>query len=201
LQIRRDVPDPRRRSVIDLARRCDWHKQHSEQVARLGVKLFDDLKALHGLGPVERELIEYGSMLHDIGWHIAHDRHHKHSEYLILHGALKNFSKEEIRIIAGIARYHRKVLPTKTHPRLAKLTSRGRRIVCVGAALLRIADGLDRSHASVIQNLDCRADGKQVTVSVTARADPELEIWAARRKRTMFEKVFERSLEIVLKKS
>ena len=96
LQIRRQVPDPRRRSVLDLARRCDWHQAHSEHVARLCLELFDQLRPLHGLGTEDRELIEYGALLHDIGWHIAREGHHKHSQYLILNGDLKNFADEEV---------------------------------------------------------------------------------------------------------
>ena len=74
LAIRRDVPDPRRRSVIDLGRRCDWHQTHSEHVAGLCMQLFDQLKPLHGLTDKQRELIEYGALLHDIGWHIAREK-------------------------------------------------------------------------------------------------------------------------------
>src|ERR1019366_1391535 len=84
LSIRREVPDPRRRSVLDLARRCAWHQSHSEHVAKLCVELFDQLQPLHKLAAQDREVIEYGALLHDIGWHIARERHHKHSMYLIL---------------------------------------------------------------------------------------------------------------------
>ncbi|MEO6435365.1 MAG: Ppx/GppA phosphatase family protein, partial [Tepidisphaeraceae bacterium] len=100
LAIRQQVPDPRMRSVIALARRCTWHKSHSEQVARLTLRLFDDTRALHGFGTPERELIEYGALLHDIGWHIGRTGHHKHSAYLIRNGDLKNFTPLEIEIIA-----------------------------------------------------------------------------------------------------
>src|SRR4029079_16599390 len=83
LTIRREAPDPRRRSVLDLARKCAWHKTHSEHVAKLCLELFDELRSIHGLGAIERELIEYGALLHDIGWHIGSKGHHKHSMYLI----------------------------------------------------------------------------------------------------------------------
>ncbi|MGH7215390.1 MAG: HD domain-containing protein, partial [Tepidisphaeraceae bacterium] len=187
LQIRREVPDPRRRSVIDLARRCNWHKTHSEHVARLCLRLFDELKPLHKLGAIERELIEYGAMLHDIGWHIARPKHHRHSQYLILHGDLKNFTDEEIQVIANIARYHRKAPPKRSHEGYRTLPPHARRVVKVGAALLRLADGLDRSQSQVIQDLRCRVNGKGVKCSLAARSDAELELWGARRKRALFE--------------
>lgn len=199
LAIRREVPDPRRRSVIDLARRCHWHRTHSEQVARLCMRLFDDLRPLHGLGAAERELIEYAALLHDIGWHIGGSGHHKHSMYLILNGNLhKNFTPDEVRIIASVARYHRKSLPTRTHAEYTSLPRRARRVVDVGASLLRMADGLDRSHGSVVQDLKCRAarrDRKNVRCIVSVRSDAELELWAARLKMDLFAKVFGKQIK------
>jgi exopolyphosphatase/guanosine-5'-triphosphate,3'-diphosphate pyrophosphatase len=200
LAIRREIPDPRRRSVLDLARRCDWHQTHSEHVAMLTLKLFDELRSLHGLGATERELIEYGAMLHDIGWHIGRTDHHKHSMYLISNGDLKEFSPEEINIIANIARYHRKSPPKKKHGPYAELSNHGKRTVNVGAALLRIADGLDRSHASVIQSLSCKIGEHKLKCKLLAKSDAEFEIWGARRKMEMFNDVFGREMSMELAK-
>jgi exopolyphosphatase/guanosine-5'-triphosphate,3'-diphosphate pyrophosphatase len=198
LAIRQQVPDPRMRSVLALARRCAWHKSHSEQVARLCVRLFDDLKSIHGLGTPERELIEYGALLHDIGWHIGRTGHHKHSMYLIRHGDLKNFTPEEIEIIANIARYHRKAMPKRKHAGYASLSPRARRVVEVGASLLRLADGLDRSHASVVRDVRCRLGSSKIKCAVAARHDAQLELWGASRKRDFFEAVFRREIEFEL---
>ena len=194
LSIRREVPDPRRRSVLDLARRCDWNQTHSEQVARIATGLFDQLKTLHGLPTSARELIEYGSMLHDIGMHISRDKHHKHGMYLIVHGALKGFTDNEIQVIAHIVRYHRKSKPKTNHESFAALSSKDKKIVRVGAALLRISDGLDRSHCSVVSNIWCNVHSKKVDITIRARGDAELEIWGARRKMDLFAEVFGRSI-------
>lgn len=196
LAIRRDVPDPRRRSVLDLARRCDWHQQHGQQVGQLAIRLFDELQPLHGFGAIERELIEYAALLHDIGHHIAKDRHHRHSEYLILNGALRNFTDEEVRTIALIARYHRKSMPRKRHRLYQSLPSRARRVVQVGAVIVRIADGLDATHSAVVRDVSCHVNGQGVTCAVTPRADAELEIWSAQRKHEAFERVFERPIHV-----
>lgn len=198
LAIRREVPDPRRRSVIDLARRCDWHKTHSEHVAMLCLKLFDELRGVHGLGDAERELIEYAALLHDIGWHIAGKGHHKHAMYLITNGDLKNFDEEEVAVIANIARYHRKSPPTTRHEAYNRLAPDARQVVDVGAALLRLADGLDRSHASVITGARCEIGRKKIQCTLSARSDAELEIWGARRKMDLFQTVFGRDIRFSL---
>ncbi len=200
LAIRGEVPDPRRRSVIDLARRCDWHKTHSEQVASLAMRLFDELRPVHGLGALDRELIEYAALLHDIGWHIGRKGHHKHSMYLILHGDLKPFTEEEVRIMANVARYHRKSPPKRSHENYAGLPPRARRIVDVGASLLRLADGLDRSHSQVILGLRCRVDDAQVKCTLAAKSDAELEVWGAQRKRDCFARTFKREIIFSLEK-
>jgi exopolyphosphatase/guanosine-5'-triphosphate,3'-diphosphate pyrophosphatase len=145
-------------------------------------------------------LIEYGALLHDIGWHIGRQSHHKHSMYLILNGDLKGFTGEEVSVIAHIARYHRRKSPTREHDSYDRLTPRARKIVDVGAALLRLADGLDRSHSSVIQGLRCKVEDGTVKCILSAKSDAELEVWGARRKMKWFKKVFKADLEFELGK-
>jgi exopolyphosphatase/guanosine-5'-triphosphate,3'-diphosphate pyrophosphatase len=196
LELRRELPDPRRRAIYTLGHRCHWHREHGEQVARLCVNLFHQLRALHGLGPAERELIEYGALLHDIGAMIGRTDHHKHSAYLILNGALDPFSEQEVHTIACVARYHRKAFPSKRHLIYAGLPKRLRRTVKVGAALLRIADGLDRTNCSVVTDLKCRAKQDQVEILIDGRGDAELEIWSALSRRRLFERVFNSTLSV-----
>ena len=199
LQIRREVPDPRRRSVHDLGRRCHWNRDHTEQVARLSLQLFDQLRQLHRLGRAERELLEYAALLHDIGAMIGARAHHKHSLYLILNGGLAGFSKEEIRIIANIARYHRKARPRRGHSEYASLRKPARRIVRIGAALLRVCDGLDRTNCSVIKGLRSHVTGRRVEVTLDNRGDAELEVWTARARGDLFRRVFKRSISFQCK--
>ncbi len=196
LAVRRQIPDPRRRSVLQLAKRCNWEQTHCEHVTALCLQFFDQLTTLHGLGRRERELVEFAALLHDIGWHIAGKKHHQHSMYLILHGDLKGFSEEEIRIIANIARYHRKSLPASDHEEYQALSTKARKPVRVGASLLRIADGLDRSHNCVVAGVRCRAANGEVRVFLDTRGDPALEIWGAKRKKDLFEEVFDRRLTL-----
>jgi exopolyphosphatase/guanosine-5'-triphosphate,3'-diphosphate pyrophosphatase len=196
LEIRREAPNPRRRAVLDLGRRCHWQREHGEQVARLCLQLFDQCKSAHRLGRAQRELIEYGALLHDIGAMIGRPGHHKHSMYLILHGDLGAFSAGEVRIIANIARYHRKTSPKKSHPEYARLGRRGRHTVKIGAALLRIADGLDRTNCCVVEDLTCRLRRGRVEVIVSSHGDAELEIWSARARARLFERMFGRNVSI-----
>ena len=194
LEVRREVPDPRRRAIFDLGRRCHWQRDHAQQVARLCLRLFDQLRPLHGLGREDRELIEYGALLHDIGFLIGQARHHKHSHYLILNGGLSPFKKDEVLTIADIARYHRRSPPSTKDNYFRALPKRLRRTVEVGAALLRIADGLDRTSCGAVSDVLCRIRPDRVEVLAETRGDAELELWSARSRGKLFEKVFDRKV-------
>ncbi|MEX2273010.1 MAG: Ppx/GppA phosphatase family protein [Vicinamibacterales bacterium] len=175
------IPDVRRRSVIELAERCNYSADHARQVAHVATTLFDQTRSLHGLGDREREWLELAALLHDIGVHISYEDHHRHSEYLIRNGGLRGFEAQEIDVIALIARYHRLVTPKKTHAEFAKLKSSSRRVVKALGAFLRLAEGLDRSHAQVVRNLDVHGRKSHLSVRLTTAGDAELELWAASR--------------------
>ena len=101
-------PDIRRRSIVELAERCNYWPEHATQVARLAISIFEETRAVHGLTDREREWLEYAALLHDIGMHISYEGHHKHSYYLIKNGDLRGFEPEEVDTIALVARYHRR---------------------------------------------------------------------------------------------
>jgi len=185
------IPDPRRRSVVHLGRRLNFEEGHGQQVARLALALFDQTVERHGLGQREREWLEFAALLHDVGNHIAHSRHQRHSYYLIVHGELLGFDPKEILLIAALARYHRKAGPKDEDEELQALPNGMRAAVAPLAALLRVADALDRSHFSVVREVAVGGRGKDMIITVrTAGGDAELELWAARRKGDLLEQVF-----------
>lgn len=193
-----ELADPRRRSAYFLARRLGALDPHARQAAGLALKLFDALSPVHGLEPGDRELLEYAALLHDAGYWISADKHHKHAYYLITEGPLENFSREEVEIIALAARYHRGTLPKKRHQDWARLPKKDRRRVAGLAALLRIADGLDRGHAGLVKDLRAAVDEKAVTIHLTADGDPHLELYAAERRADLFRETFGREVEFRL---
>src|SRR5687768_8592760 len=143
-------PDVRRRSIVELGERCGYWSEHAQQVARLALAIFDQTRGVHQLGDREREWLEYGGLLHDIGVHISYERHHRHSYYLIKNGDLRGFDPGEIEVIALIARYHRQATPKKSHEGYGDLSGPLRRTVRTLSAIVRLAEGLDRSHAQAI---------------------------------------------------
>ena len=196
LQLVADFPDPRRRSVFELLRKCDWHEQHSTHVTKIALKLFDELQKELNLPDSDRELLEYAGYMHDIGYYISHRKHHKHALYLIRNADLKGFKEDEIDLMANVARYHRRSTPKKRHKRFRKLDKHLKRRVKKLAGILRVADGLDRSHFQNVKKVEINNDDEELTLFITTESDPELEIWGAMRKSHLFEQVTGKTLTI-----
>ena len=184
-------------SVLRLARACNWDEGHSRQVTRLALSLFDQTLPLHGLGPPARELLEHASLLHDIGEHVATESHHKRTAYLIQHGRLRGFAPEEVVEVAAVARFHRGGAPKPGHDALTGVGRERKDDIARLAALLRVADGLDRGRTAAVDGIDVALGGPQVRVQVRSERDVDVDLWGARRKRELFERLFERRLEIV----
>lgn len=201
LNLDADYPDPRRRSVFELLRKCDWHEAHSRHVTTTALRIFDILQEELGLKDMDRELLEYASLMHDIGYHISQKKHHKHALYLIRHADLRGFREEEIEVMANVARYHRKSTPKKRHKHFRKLDRPLREKIKKLSGILRIADGMDRSHYQNVRDLDIEIEENAIHIHLTTLADPQLEIWGAMRKRTLFEEVTGRKLNITSSKS
>lgn len=174
-------PDVRRRSVVQLAERCGYSAEHAEQVARLATSLFDQTRGMHGLGDREREWLEYAALMHDLGVHISYEKHHRHSYYLVKNGDLRGFDPTEMEIMALVARYHRRATPKKSHDGYGALPGPIRRTVGVLSAIVRLAEGLDRSHAQPLASVRVVDRGDDLLVELHASGDAELEVWAAGR--------------------
>jgi len=186
----------RRASVLSLARRCNVGELHSRHVMRLANELFDQTRELHGLDDTDRELLEYAALLHQVGHHVSSDGHPKHAAYIIRHGALRGFSPEEVRILAGIARWQRRGSPEPDDEIVGPLDQtdfeRMRKLV----ALLRIADGLDRGRRQDVAHIDVSVGPDLVLIRlIHETGHVELDLWGARRKRALFEKLFDRVVE------
>jgi len=193
-----EFPDLRRRSVMELARRCHFREDHGTHVARLALSLFHQTRRLHKLTEADAELLEYAALLHDIGFYISPHRHHRHTEYLIKSHAMTGFSKSEVQTIALTARHHRKAEPRYGEGAAKSLSKHDARRVRYLAAILRVADALDRTHARLVRAVRCTISARTVEIRVDADGDPELELWAARRKGDLFEALAERKLRFAV---
>ncbi|MGA3289312.1 MAG: YfcE family phosphodiesterase [Candidatus Bathyarchaeia archaeon] len=174
--------------------------EHYTQVARLALEFFDGLTEVHQLGERERCWLECAAILHDVGMSKDRGGHHKESAKLILNDTQLPFTSQERRIVASIARYHRNGLPKQKHYNLATLNRVTVHKVKILASLLRIADGLDYTHQSIVKSLNIKVDTKRIIAECLCETVSTLEEQTFYKKKDLFEKVFARKMVLLWKR-
>ena len=177
--------------LIDSA----WAFAHVQQVTRLALQLFDRTRELHSLAPEAQPLLQAAALGHDIGYPHDPDRHHKQS-YRRLRKALRPLAGDDLAtLVACTARYHRRALPKSKHGGFRRLGPEEQGVVERLAALLRIADGLDRAHLQRVREVRSEVRPELWRV-IAIGAGPE-ELWGTQRKANLAQRVFGRAVEIV----
>jgi exopolyphosphatase / guanosine-5'-triphosphate,3'-diphosphate pyrophosphatase len=173
-----------RREILAVVQRLEEEPEHVLHVSSLALQLFDELLDWHHFGDRERLLLEAAAALHDIGWGVARDGagHHKHSARLIREQTWKHLTGEDVNLIAQIARYHRKSPPKSKHGDFAALTKDQKRTVRTLAALLRVADGLDRRHLQLVREVRVRVRESAVVFKLEAPRPVSVEKAAGEKK-------------------
>jgi exopolyphosphatase/guanosine-5'-triphosphate,3'-diphosphate pyrophosphatase len=177
-------------SVREFARKCRSNERHCRQVADVATGIFDALQEPFEIPAGGRDILEAGALLHDVGYLINHARHHKHAYHLIMHGDLRGFSPGEVELIANVARYHRRAFPKKSHSAFRRLDRADRRLVRQLSGILRVADGLDRTHGQSVTGVRADVTDARVRLHVAASEDPVVDVADAYRKSRLFEKAF-----------
>ncbi len=186
----------RSEAVAALGRRFAYDEPHAVQVARLALALFDQLPRVHRLSAGARGLLEAAALLHDIGHAVSPNRHHKHTFYLVSNADIPGFSDQERRLVALVARYHRRSAPDRHRPDLEDLSPGDLRLVRRLVAILRIADALDRSHHQPVAAIRAVELDGRVRVHARARGPLDLELWDVAREARLFKSVFGRRLDV-----
>lgn len=186
--------------VVSLLRQWERRPRHAFHVAGLALQLFDELAPLHGLGERERVLLEAAACLHDIGGgsDASGREHHHESARLIRAHPWQSLSPAEVELVAEIARYHRKELPQADHAEFAGLSPADQELVRTLAALVRVADGLDRSHERLIGQARAEIGPDRVTLRLRGSPRGGRELDAAAKKADLAQQVFRRQCLFVL---
>jgi exopolyphosphatase/guanosine-5'-triphosphate,3'-diphosphate pyrophosphatase len=177
-------------ACLRLGRRYHFDEAHGVLVGRLGVKLFDELALHHRLGPRDRILLHAAALLHDVGDYVRYEGHHKHSYYLIACSDLLGMTPAERAIVANVARYHRKSAPQLDHDNFRALPREDRGKVKSMAAILRLADALDREHLGKVTDVSARVEGEVLLLDVQGAGDRALEEWTVLAKAGMLKDAF-----------
>ncbi|HXN75521.1 MAG TPA: Ppx/GppA phosphatase family protein [Gemmatimonadaceae bacterium] len=195
-----DPGEARERSVRELAERTHYEEPHSKHVQKLSLQLFDAIGQRLGCIPDDRKLLSDAALLHDIGYHISYDKHNKHSYHLIEHAELLGMTPIEQIVVANVARYHRGAEPRKKHRNYGGLERPVRQTIKNLSAILRVADGFDRGHASAVAELRVRWVERALRITAVPTRNVynlRLDLWGASRKSNLLSEVAGVPVEIV----
>ena len=183
-------------SARALGKKFKYDRRHGQHVAALSVSLFDHLVDVIDLPAQDRLLLEVAAIVHEVGSFISRRSHHKHSLYIIKNSEIFGLNDEETNIVALVARYHRRALPQPFHLFMRELTREGRIRVSKLAAILRVADALDRSHTQRLEVTKARVEQHKLLLHIGPLMNVSVEELALRSKGDLFEQMF--GLEVVL---
>jgi exopolyphosphatase/guanosine-5'-triphosphate,3'-diphosphate pyrophosphatase len=186
-----DIDDQKLRGVHAVGKRFGYEEAHSHQVARLAERIFDAVSSSANMTRHQRLLLSAAALLHDVGYHIAHESHHKHSFYLIENSELTGFSESERGVIANVARYHKGSHPKERHSNFMALNPADRETVCRLAGILRLADALDRRHDNRVKDVLCKRVRNVFHIQLASSAECDHELESAERRVDLFEDAFQ----------
>ena len=186
--------------VQHLCREYKVDLNHVRHVAKLAETLFNEFKDALGLKEGEVLYLILAGYLHDIGMFLSNRSHHKHSEYIISSLSLFRLTEEEMKIIAAVARYHRRGDPSFAHLIYGSLAMDKQILVQKLSALLRIANALDRSHRQKVKKLEVKFNRKRdVSLIVYTEENFVLEKAFFLEKKGMFEEISGNSINLIVK--
>lgn len=173
-----------------LGRKYHYDESHAERVRELSIRLFDELKVEQRMTDTHRLYLEVAAILHDIGLFISARSHHKHSYYLISSSELFGLRKRELELIAIIARYHRRAMPQRSHVQFVALDRDERMVVSKLAAILRVANALDKDHSPKTPELKISREGDQFILTAPNISDMTMGRLALASRSDFFTEVF-----------
>jgi len=183
-------------SAESLAEKYRVDLDHARNVAETAVRLFDELQPDHGLGARHRLLLRVAGLLHEVGSFVSNLAHHKHSYYLIANSEIFGLNRDDIEIVAHVARYHRRSSPKPSHLEYIALPRESRMVVNKLAAILRVADALARTRGRRAVNPSFQRRGDEFVISLPGAADLVLERRSLAGKGDMFEDVYGMTLRL-----
>ncbi|MEM0448901.1 MAG: CHAD domain-containing protein [Methanomassiliicoccales archaeon] len=192
-----DMEDDRFEKIRMIYKNYLGEDSHTEQVIRLSTALFDSLCDELSLKDKDRFLLRCAAALHDIGWREGRVKHHKTSQRMIMEAEGLPLDEDERRMVASVARYHRKALPKKNHPLICNMSGKERRRLEALAALLRLADGLDSSHGTKVKEISCEVTCDKIIIRCLATPPIDMEDEDAKAKSDLLQRVTGRDVEII----
>ena len=175
-------------SAHEISRRYNGSQERSKTLEKIALKIFDSTSRIHGMGSRERLLLQIAAILHDCGKFISMNDLSECAYHIIMATEIIGLSGGEREIVANVVRFNHSrfvyyeeqtAIDRERYSVIARLT-----------AILRAANGLDRSHKHKFSDFKIRMKGDQLTITVDVRKDITLEKGLFDKKADFFEEIF-----------
>jgi exopolyphosphatase/guanosine-5'-triphosphate,3'-diphosphate pyrophosphatase len=177
-------------SAVNLGRKFHFDEPHARHVANLCMTLFDALAKEHGMDSRRRMMLKTAALLHDIGAFIKTSGHNRHGQYIVSNSEIFGLPRDELDIIANVIRYHQGREPSQADIEFISLQREERIMVLKMAAILRVADALDRGHTQHLKNLSVERRPETIALHAQGVYDISQELAALEEKADYFQAVF-----------
>lgn len=175
----------------NISKRYMGSKKRAETLEQISLTIFDSMKKQHGLGKRERLLLQIAATLHDCGKYISLIDLAECSYHIIKSTEMIGLSQMEQEIVANVVKYNHSDFPyyegirkdlgisEEEYLTIAKLT-----------AILRVANGLDRSHRQKFRNIKAIVKDSELIITTVNAVDTTLERGLFKERAAFFEEVF-----------
>ena len=175
----------------NISKRYMGSRRRSETLEQIALTIYDSMKKVHGLGKRERLLLRIATLLHDCGKYISLVNLGECSYNIIMSTEIIGLSHVEREIVANVVKYnHMDFDYYETMGKDNALTRKDYLTVAKLTAILRIANGLDRSHKQKFKNVKTTLRDEQLIITVDASLDITLEEGLFSKRAKFFEEVY-----------
>lgn len=196
LQAKQPVKDVLSFSIQNIMSNYEINQSHARHVWEISNQLYNQMMGELNIDANCQKVLKTAALLHDSGINISYYDHHKHSFYKILHSRVNGLSHKELVMAAWVAALHRKDDVKIEGPYRTILSNDEVITVQKLGVLLQLAESLDRRQNSNVFKVQSIIEKNAVTIKVTAKVSPGLEIKDAQNAASGFKKVFKRHLYI-----
>ncbi len=176
----------------NISKRYMGSRRRSETLEKIALTIFDSMKKVHGLGKRERLLLQLATLLHDCGKYISLVNLGECSYHIIMSTEMIGLSHLEREIVANVVKYNHmdfdyyEVLGKDN----AHLDRESYLIIAKLVAILKIANGLDRSHKQKFKDVKTTLREEQLIITIDTPVDITLEKGLFYRRADFFEEVY-----------
>ncbi len=186
----------------NIAKRYSSGKSHLQGTTELALAIFDGMKKVHGMGSREKLLLRIAVQLHDCGKYISIGEVAECSYHIIMNTEIIGLSTEERHIIADVVRYNNTRFEfSRVFESNLGVNPERYLVIAKLAAILRLANALDRSHYQKVKGLKAVLKDRELQMVMESDQDLSLELALLADKVQFFEDVFGITLVIRRKKA